>query len=108
MVNTLVREGVDVRVLVRPTSDTSTFKELDVEVVCGDLTDQASVRKAVQGVDLLFHVAADYRLWVPDPKQMHAINVDGTVQILRAARQPKEGICITSARLKFATLPYLP
>ncbi|MEC4674044.1 MAG: hopanoid-associated sugar epimerase [Nitrospirota bacterium] len=87
VVKTLLREGVDVRVLVRHTSDTSTFKELDVEVVCGDLTDQASVREAVQSVDLLFHVAADYRLWVPDPERMHAINVDGTVQILRAASE---------------------
>jgi len=61
------------------------FKDLDIEVVGGDLTDQASVHSAVQGMDLLFHVAADYRLWVPDPERMHAINVDGTVLILRAA-----------------------
>ena len=87
VVHTLVREGLDVRVLVRPTSDTSTLKELDVEVVYGDLTDPASLRKAVQGIDLLFHAAADYRFWVPDPQRMHATNVEGTVQVLRAASE---------------------
>lgn len=85
IVNTLLQKGVDVRVLVRPTSNTSTFRECDVEVLCGDITEPASLREAVHGVDLLFHVAADYRLWVPDPQRMHATNVEGTVQVLRAA-----------------------
>ena len=85
VVNTLLQEGVNVRVLVRPTTDTSTFSELGVEVVRGDITDPVSLREAVRGVDLVFHVAADYRLWVPDPRQMHAANVDGTVQVLQAA-----------------------
>ena len=87
MVNTLMHEGVDVRVLVRPTTDTSTFRELDVEVACGDITDPVSLREAVRGVDLVFHVAADYRLWVPDPQKMHATNVEGTVQLLRSASE---------------------
>ncbi len=85
VVNTLLQEGVEVRALIRPTTDASTFRELDVEVVCGDITDPASLREAVRGVDLLFHVAADYRLWVPDPQRMHATNVEGTIQALRAA-----------------------
>ena len=76
IVNTLLQKGIDVRVLVRPTSNTSTFRECDVEVLCGDITEPASLREAVHGVDLLFHVAADYRLWVPDPQRMHATNVE--------------------------------
>ena len=51
----------------------------------GDITDPVSVREAVQNVDVVFHVAADYRLWVPDPQRMHSTNVDGAVQICRAA-----------------------
>lgn len=85
ILKTLINAGLEVRVLVRPTSDTSIFKEYDIEVLYGDITDLPSVRNAVQGMDLLFHVAADYRFWVPDPEQMHATNVDGTVQILREA-----------------------
>ena len=77
--------GVDIRVLVRPSADTSTLSKLDVEIVRGDITDPVSLREGVRGVDLVFHVAADYRLWVPDPRQMHAANVDGTVQVLQAA-----------------------
>lgn len=87
VVNTLLHEGVDVRVLVRPTTDTAILRGCDVEVLCGDITDPASLRKAVHGVDLVFHVAADYRFWVPDPQRMRATNVDGTVQVLRAASE---------------------
>lgn len=87
MVNTLLHEQVDVRILVRPTTDISIFKELNVEIMTGDITDPAFLRKAVKGVDLLFHVAADYRFWVPDPQRMYATNVEGTSQILRAASE---------------------
>ena len=79
VVQTLLSQGVDVRVLVRPRSDISTFRELSVEVKRGDLTDPASLREAVHGVDIVFHIAADYRFWVPDPERMHANNVEGTV-----------------------------
>jgi len=87
VVNILLHQKVDVRVLVRPTTDISIFKELNVEILTGDITDLAFLREAVNGVDLLFHVAADYRLWVPDPQRMYATNVEGTIRILRAASE---------------------
>ena len=81
----LLRSGYDVRSLVRPTSDRRNLDCLPIEVVVGDLADPASLRDACAGCDALFHVAADYRLWMRDPKPMMASNVDGTVNILRAA-----------------------
>ncbi len=88
----LLARGVDLRVLIRPDSGTARpgasaerWRQAGVEVVEGDLRDAASLRRAVAGCDALFHVAADYRLWVPDPAAMYASNVDGTVALLRAA-----------------------
>jgi dihydroflavonol-4-reductase len=60
---------------------------LDVEVVRGDLTDAASLAAAVQGIDALYHVAADYRLWTLDPASMFRANVEGSVNIIRAATE---------------------
>lgn len=74
-----------VRVLVRPASDRRNLDGLAVDAVVGDLTDGASLRAACAGCDALFHVAADYRLWIRDPLAMMAANVDGTRNILRAA-----------------------
>lgn len=81
----LLRSGHDVRSLVRPTSDRRNIDDLPIEVVEGDLCDAASLRGACAGCDAVFHVAADYRLWTRDPKAMMASNVDGTVNVLRAA-----------------------
>jgi dihydroflavonol-4-reductase len=60
---------------------------LAVERVVGDLTDPASLRRNIQGCDTVFHCAADYRLWVPDPEVMYAANVGGTRNLLEAAAQ---------------------
>lgn len=87
VVQALLRQGLEVRALVRPTSDLAAFAGLPVDTVEGDLTDSASLRRAVKGIDLLFHVAADYRFWVPNPQQMHATNVTGTAELLRAAAE---------------------
>lgn len=91
VVRQLVRSGHKVRVLVRSTSDTRNLKRLPVEMIMGDLTDIVSLKRAVTGCDFLFHVAADYRLWVPEPEAMYAINVQGTenmmVEALRAGVQ---------------------
>lgn len=87
VVKTLLRQGIEVRALVRPTTNVSILRDFDVEVVYGDITDPISIRDVVQAVDFVFHVAADYRLWVPDPQRMHANNVGGTVQVLRAASE---------------------
>jgi dihydroflavonol-4-reductase len=81
----LVAAGHDVRVLVRPTSDRRNLADVACEVVVGDLADPASLAAAVRGCTALFHVAADYRLWVRDPAVMYRANVEGTRDLLRAA-----------------------
>jgi dihydroflavonol-4-reductase len=84
VVEALLAQGREVRVLVRRPQHRA-LSGLGVEVVQGDLTDSASLHRAVQGCSRLFHVAADYRLWVPDPATMYATNVDGTRRLLQAA-----------------------
>lgn len=81
----LLARGHQVRVMVRPTSDRRNLAGLDVEIVIGDLTDPASLARAVAGCRYLAHVAADYRIWVPDPEAMLRANLDGSVAMLRAA-----------------------
>lgn len=81
----LAARGHRLRVLVRPGSDRRNLAGLDLEPVEGDLTDPASLARAVSGCRYLFHVAADYRIWVPDPDAMLRANVDGTVALMRAA-----------------------
>lgn len=79
--------GADLRLLVRPTSDLAGIEGLVAETVVGDLRFAASLRSALTGCDALVHVAADYRLWVPDPDAMFAANVDGTRELLKLARE---------------------
>jgi dihydroflavonol-4-reductase len=81
----LLRRGETVRALVRPSSDRRNLEDLDVEVEVGDLCDRASVDRAVKGCDTVFHVAADYRLWVPKPSDMFQANVEGTRNVMEAA-----------------------
>lgn len=81
----LVEQGLDVLALVRPTSNLGALADLPVKPILGSLTDPPSLEHAVRDIDLLFHVAADYRLWVPDPEYMRKVNVDGTVRLLEAA-----------------------
>jgi dihydroflavonol-4-reductase len=81
----LAAKGLSVRALVR---NTSRLRDLpDVEPVTGDLRDAASVDSAAQGCGLIFHVAADYRLWSKDPNELYASNVEGTRNVLNAARK---------------------
>jgi dihydroflavonol-4-reductase len=79
----LVERGHRVRALAR---SGSRVDGLDVEIVTGDLRDAASLARAVAGCGLLFHVAADYRLWAKDPAELYRSNVDGTRNLLRAAK----------------------
>ncbi|HUZ75117.1 MAG TPA: hopanoid-associated sugar epimerase [Stellaceae bacterium] len=79
--------GRRVRVLLRPTSDRRNLAGLEVEIRIGSLTDPRSLEAAVAGCGAVYHVAADYRLWVRDPDAMHAANVDGTVRLMAAAQQ---------------------
>jgi dihydroflavonol-4-reductase len=85
----LAAQGADLRLLVRSSSDLRNIQELQAERVVGDLRDAASLKKATAGCDVIFHVAADYRLWVRDPEQMYSSNVEGTKAILEAARENK-------------------
>jgi dihydroflavonol-4-reductase len=82
----LLRDGHQVRVLARAGSDRRNLQGLAVEVVEGDLTRPASLLPACEGCDALFHVAADYRLWAPDPDDLYRANVEGTRAILAAAK----------------------
>ena len=81
----LRRKGFEVRALTREGSDTSFLVALDVEPFKGDLRDYDAVVRAMGGCDQVYHVAADYRLWVPDPEAMYATNVGGTINVMQAA-----------------------
>ncbi|MBT8143060.1 MAG: NAD-dependent epimerase/dehydratase family protein, partial [Gammaproteobacteria bacterium] len=85
VVRALLRDGRDVRVLVRGDSNRRNLDGLDVEPVTGDLDQPASLDAAVSGCSSVFHVAADYRLWVPQPEAIYRTNVDGTRALLQAA-----------------------
>src|ERR1700674_5171209 len=80
-------QGAALRLLVRPTSNLKNLEGLNAETATGDLRDPASLEKAMQGCDAVFHVAADYRLWLRDPNEMYSSNVEGTRAILEAARK---------------------
>src|SRR5450756_1363146 len=90
----LAEQGAQLRLLVRPTSDLRNLDGLNadrvVDRVVGDLRDAASIEKALSGCVVVFHVAADYRLWVRDPDEMYRSNVEGTRSLLEAAR--KQGV----------------
>src|SRR3984893_19585287 len=79
----LIEQGHKVRALVRPSSN---LRELEVERVPGDLRDPGSLERAVAGCSRVFHVAADYRLWAKDPGDLYRSHVDGTRNLLKAAR----------------------
>ena len=83
----LAEQGADLRLLVRATSRTGNIDGLPAERVTGDLEDFESLRRAMSGCELVFHVAADYRLWTRHPQAMYGANVEGTRAILKAAQE---------------------
>jgi len=83
----LCTQGADLRLLVRASSRMKNIAALNADCVVGDLRDPASLKKAMRGCEFVFHVAADYRLWVRDPEQMYRSNVEGTRAIINAARE---------------------
>ena len=83
----LVKAGWQVRALVRSGSDRGNLLGLPVEITLGDLNDRASLERAMTDCEALFHVAADYRLGARDPAELYRTNVEGTGNILHAARQ---------------------
>ncbi len=73
--------------LVRKSSRTDLIEALKADRIVGDLREPDALKPAMSGCELVFHVAADYRLWIPDPDQMYRANVEGTRAVLRAAQQ---------------------
>ncbi|MES1924623.1 hopanoid-associated sugar epimerase [Salinisphaera sp. T31B1] len=82
-----LRDGMTVRALVRPNSDTAALTGLDIEQAGGTLADRPALAAAMRGCDTVFHVAADYRLWARRPDDLYANNVEGTRHVLQAARE---------------------
>ena len=80
----LIARGDKVRVLARPSSQ---VRELEVEIARGDLRDPGSLERALTGCGVVFHVAADYRLWAKDPNELYRSNVGGTRNLLAAAQK---------------------
>jgi len=83
----LADQGADLRLLVRPTSKLDNLAGLNAETAVGDLREPASLKKAMQGCEFVFHVAADYRIWVRDPEEMYKANVEGTKALIQAAQE---------------------
>ncbi|HYX52430.1 MAG TPA: hopanoid-associated sugar epimerase, partial [Candidatus Limnocylindrales bacterium] len=81
----LAEQGADLRLLVRESSRTENIAGLKADLVKGDLRRPESLRSAVQGCEFVFHVAADYRIWVRDPEEMYKANAEGTRAIIDAA-----------------------
>ncbi len=98
VVHLLLKKGQDVRVLVRPDSDKRNFNGLELDVIEGDLNDIDALKRAVNGCNNLYHLAADYRLWIPDPENMYRTNVDATRNLMIAAAEANvEKIVYTSS-----------
>jgi dihydroflavonol-4-reductase len=98
IVRALLADGRAVRALVRRDSDRRNLAGLAVEIVTGDITDRVSVHAAVRDCRFVLHAAADYRLWVPDPRPMYAANVEGSLNVLEcAAEQGIERMVYTSS-----------
>ncbi|MGD0520710.1 MAG: hopanoid-associated sugar epimerase [Terracidiphilus sp.] len=83
----LAAQGAQLRMLVRKTSKLDNLEGISGETHVGDLAQPESIRPALAGCDAVVHVAADYRLWIPNPDEMYRANVDGTRELLRMARE---------------------
>lgn len=90
----LAGQGAQLRLLVRPTSNLANIEGLNAETAVGDLLQPEGLRAAIRDCDALMHVAADYRLWVRDPKTMYAANVEGTRALLQIAREEGVKRCV--------------
>jgi dihydroflavonol-4-reductase len=106
VVRALLRKGQHIRALVRPTSDRRNLAGLAIEIAEGSLEQPESLARAVTGCRYVYHVAADYRLWVPDPEPMFRTNVVGTRDLMIAALEAGvERVVYTSS---VATLGLIP
>jgi len=106
IVNHLLHCGHEVRVMVRPDSLRTNLDGLPVEFVVGDLTDPSSLKKAIKGCNVLFHVGAYYRLWSSNPDEFYSVNVKGTRDIMLAALAANvERIVYTSSIAALGSAP---
>jgi dihydroflavonol-4-reductase len=87
----LAADGAQLRLLVRKSSNLKNLEGIGGETCVGDLAEPESLRAALEGCHAVVHVAADYRLWIPDPDAMYKANVDGTRELLRMAREAGVG-----------------
>jgi dihydroflavonol-4-reductase len=102
----LVEAGFEVHALVRPSSPRSQLAALPVDLVQGEINDRASVARAVAGMRYVFHVAADYRLWARQPREIYLTNVEGTRNVMVAAQEAGvERIVYTSSVATLAPRP---
>jgi len=101
----LVENGANLRLLVRSSSDLRNLEGVPGEQVVGDLRDPSSFDNALSGCDALFHVAADYRIWVRDPDEMYRSNVEGTRAILDSAF--RKGVRRTVCTSSVATMGFI-
>ncbi len=98
VVRALLARGRKVRALVEPRADLANLTGLDVDVRECDVTDEAATRKALEGAKSLFHLAAIYKLWTPDPEPLFRVNVEGTTCVLLAAMAARvERVVFTSS-----------
>jgi len=84
---TYAAQGANLRLLTRNSSNLASLEGIAAETVTGDLRNVPALRRALEGCDAIVHVAADYRLWVPDPADMYKANVEGTRDLLALARE---------------------
>jgi len=101
----LLASGREVRALVRPTSDRRNLAGLALESVVGDLTDAASLVRAAGNCEAVFHVAADYRLGAPRPQELYQANVEGTRNLLNAARAAGVGRIVYTSSVATIGIP---
>ncbi len=101
----LSRAGWQVRALVRAGSDRRNLRDFAVEIATGDLTDRSSLDAALDGCEALFHVAAEYRLWTPEPGLLYRTNVEGTRHILDAARRTRVARIVYTSSVATVGLP---
>ena len=105
IVRELLAAGAGVRVLARAGGDRRALAGVKVEIAEGDLLDAASVQRAVAGVQQVYHAAADYRLWTPDPAALYRANVDGTRAVLEAAGQAGVGRIVYTSSVGALGIP---
>lgn len=106
IIRRLLDAGHEVRALVRGSSSRANLEGLPIEIVVGDLLDAASLARAAKGCAAVFHCAADYRLWIPNPAEIYECNVTGSANVLRAGAEAGASRIVYTSSV--ATLGIIP